>query len=157
LQQYVKRLLAQFAEHYKQKWNFDFDEGRPLEDGQYQYEAVPANQVPGFYRMRQSYGKRQEKMVANKSEEEERDENQWVAGKSADNSDDGMAEEEEADEAENAVDIGMKSPTRAALRKPKKSQDQTPKRRSGGQQTKLTGKLWGNVPKNIGIQMRTIP
>ena len=40
------------AEHCKQKWGFDFDECKPLEgkESRFQFERVPADQVPGFYR-----------------------------------------------------------------------------------------------------------
>ena len=38
------------SEHYKQKWGFDFDECKPLEKSRFEFERVPADQVPGFYR-----------------------------------------------------------------------------------------------------------
>jgi hypothetical protein len=53
-QQYVERLLTELSERHKQKWNFDFDNDQPME-GQIQYDAVPAQQVPNFYRTVQNF------------------------------------------------------------------------------------------------------
>lgn len=53
-EQYVERLLTELSERHKQKWNFDFDNDQPME-GQIQYDAVPAQQVPNFYRTVQNF------------------------------------------------------------------------------------------------------
>lgn len=48
--QFVQNWLKELSEHYKQKWSFDFDECKPLEGSRFEFERVPADQVPGFYR-----------------------------------------------------------------------------------------------------------
>nr|CAD2138763.1 unnamed protein product [Meloidogyne enterolobii] len=48
--QFVQNWLNELSEHYKQKWGFDFDECKPLEKSRFEFERVPADQVPGFYR-----------------------------------------------------------------------------------------------------------
>ncbi|KAL3117455.1 hypothetical protein niasHT_003203 [Heterodera trifolii] len=51
-EQFVQRLLNELSERYKCKWGFDFETERPLEnaDSRFEFEAVPADSVPGFYR-----------------------------------------------------------------------------------------------------------
>nr|XP_055048511.1 cyclin-dependent kinase inhibitor 1 [Misgurnus anguillicaudatus] len=41
--------LKEIAEHDRQRWNFDFGEGRPL-DGELEWEESPAEDCPIFYR-----------------------------------------------------------------------------------------------------------
>uniref|UniRef100_A0A914IDL4 Cyclin-dependent kinase inhibitor domain-containing protein n=1 Tax=Globodera rostochiensis TaxID=31243 RepID=A0A914IDL4_GLORO len=51
-EQFVQRLLSELSERYKGKWGFDFETERPLErtDSRFEFQAVSADSVPGFYR-----------------------------------------------------------------------------------------------------------
>nr|CAD2162978.1 unnamed protein product [Meloidogyne enterolobii] len=53
--QFVQNWLNELSEHYKQKWGFDFDECKPLEKSRFEFERVPADQVPGFYRTTKTF------------------------------------------------------------------------------------------------------
>lgn len=154
-QQFVQRLLAELAERYSQKWNFDFEKGRPMECGeqqqqqQYEYEAMPADNVPGFYRMRHPPQQTAFSAAAASCQQQQQqfagainDENQWSknnkngknVGMEADEEDGHeLAQQSTAATDDEQAIVCWKSPSRV-LRKASRrvSAHQTPKRNSAG-------------------------
>lgn len=135
LKEFVQRLLAELAERYKQKWNFDFDQGQPMNAANHplKYEAVSAKQVPGFYRISTIFGQN----PPHKNVHHERDENHWSpAEENASKMNEGIGKfvEGKATDLDGQMmaesGIGpMKSPSRIlAKSKRRTTENETPKR-----------------------------